>query len=95
MSDIKFEELKRKDRLYFTRMMPKLGYYEIHEVSVATHHVGEDNYCTVSDINTKQSFLLHKPRAEQTLFIDRQKALEYLKEQKALNGNGVDYKNIK
>lgn len=82
MSDVKMNELKRHDKVLFARVMAKLGYYEIHECSVATVH---DDYCTVCDIKTRQSFLMHKPRAEEVLFKDRKLALNYLKEQKQIN----------
>ena len=86
MTDIEYDSLKRKDKLYFVRMMPKLGYFEIHEVSVATHYTKEERdnpYCTVSDTKTKQSYLLGQKYAEKVLFRHREKALKFLKEQKA------------
>lgn len=85
MSDINYNSLNHKDKLYFVRMMPKLGYFEIHEVVVATMHTFDENskpYCTVSDVKTKQTYLLGQKYAEQVLFKDRSKALEFLKEQK-------------
>ena len=90
MSDIRMNELKRHDKVLFVRIMPSLKYYEIHECSVATVH--SDDYCTVCDIKTKQSFLMHKPRAEEVLFKDRKLALEYLAEQKELNKDVKTYK---
>ena len=90
MSDVKMNELKRHDKVLFARIMARLGYYEIHECSVATVH--DDDYCTVCDIKTKQSFLMHKPRAEEVLFKDRKLALEYLAEQKELNKDVKTYK---
>lgn len=84
--DIDYEKLKRKDKLYYTRMMPKLGYYEIHEVKVSTHYTSEERenpYCTVSDIKSKQSYLLGKKYAELTLFTHRDKALEFIKQEQS------------
>ena len=90
MSDVKMNDLKRHDKVYFARIMPRLDYYEIHECSVATMH--SDDYCTVCDVKTKQSFLMHKPRAEEVLFHDRKLALNYLKEQKKINKNVKIYR---
>lgn len=82
MSDVNMNELKRHDKILFARVMAKLGYYEIHDCVVATVH---DDYCTVCDNKTKQSFLMHKPRAEEVLFRDRGLAVKYIKEQKEIN----------
>ncbi len=82
LSDIKFDELKKKDKVLFVRIIPPLGYYEIHDTIVITK---KDDYCTVSDKRTKQSFLLDKKYAEEVLFNDRKKALSYLNEQKEKN----------
>ena len=90
MSDVKMDNLKRHDRVLFARIMPRLKYYEIHECSVATVH--ENDYCTVCDTKTKQSFLMHRPRAEEVLFYDRKMALDYLAEQKELNKDVKTYK---
>ena len=90
MSDVKMDNLKRHDKVLFARIMPRLKYYEIHECSVATVH--ENDYCTVCDVKTKQSFLMHKPRAEEVLFYDRKMAVDYLAEQKELNKDVKTYK---
>lgn len=83
MSDVKMNDLKRHDKILFARIMPILGYYEIHDCVVATVH--EDDYCTVCDNKSKQSFPLSKRRAEEVLFRDRKLAVKYIKEQKELN----------
>lgn len=90
MSDVKMNELNKHDKVLFARIMPQLDYYEIHECKVATVH--NDDYCTVCDVKTKQSFLMHKPRAEEVLFHNRKLALNYLKEQKKINKNVRTYK---
>ena len=90
MSDVKMNDLKRHDKVLFARIMPRLEYYEIHECVVATVH--NDDYCTICDVKTKQSFLMHKPRAEEVLFHDRKLALKYIKEQKKINKNVKTYK---
>lgn len=95
MSDVKLEELHRHDKVLFARIMPKLGYYEIHECVVVTlHNTMFDNsdYCTVCDTKTKQAFLVHKPRVEEVLFKDRKLAVEYIKEQKKINKDVKVYK---
>ena len=90
MSDVKMNDLKRHDKVLFARIMPRLGYYELHECVVATIHT--DDYCTICDVKTKQSFLMHKPRAEEVLFHDRKLAVKYIKEQKELNKDVKTYK---
>lgn len=87
---VKMNDLKRHDKVLFARIMPKMGYYEIHDCIVATIH--SDDYCTVCDSKTKQSFLMHKPRAEEVLFKDRKLALKYLDEQRKLNKNVIVFK---
>ena len=90
MSDVKMNDLKRHDKVLFARIMPTLGYYEIHDCSVATIHT--DDYCTVCDVKTKQSHLIHKAKAEKVLFKDRKLAVKYLKEQKELNKDVKTFK---
>ena len=80
---INLNELKKHDKLFFVRTMPKLNYYEIFDCVVVNI---DEKYCIVSDVKTKQSFLIHNSRAEKVLFKDRKLALKYLKEEEKRNG---------
>ncbi|MBQ4523570.1 MAG: hypothetical protein IJA10_11565 [Lachnospiraceae bacterium] len=75
---VKLDELKKHDKVFFARTMPKLGYYEIFDCVVVDI---DEKYCIVSDTKTKQSFLIHNSRAEEVLFKDRKLAVKYLKEE--------------
>ena len=79
---IKLNELKRKDKVFFARTMPKLDYYEVFDCVVVSV---DEKYCIVSDTKTKQSFLIHNARAEKVLFKDRKLALKYLREEESKN----------
>lgn len=85
---IKLNELKRKDKVFFARTMPKLDYYEVFDCVVVSV---DEKYCIVSDTKTKQSFLLHNKRAEEVLFTDRKLALKYLREEESKNELREDY----
>lgn len=80
---IDFDGLEKGDIVYFARIMPKLGYYEVLELKINTK---KEDYCTGTDSKTtKQMFLFSKEYAENTLFTDRKHAVEYLKQKKVEN----------
>lgn len=82
MTKEQYDKLKKSDELHFARVMPKLGYYEIHDVVVVSK---SDDHCTVSEKKTKQAFLFATSNALEYLHIDRSDALDYLKEAKKNN----------
>ena len=90
VSDVKFEELERGDKVLFARVLPNIGYYEIIELKIIT--VDKDKqYCSgAAQDKTKHMYLFNsKKHAETVLFKSRKLALEYLKEMKE------KYKDVK
>ena len=79
--NIKLEDLHKKDKLWFARIIPNIDYYGLLEVSVVSVNI-EEKYCVVTEKKSKQSFLLNKNEAEQLLFKDKKYALKYLSEQR-------------
>lgn len=88
MTQNEYEELERGDKVYFARVLPPLGYYEIHEVVMINKN---DEYCTATEQKTKQTFLFMLKDVTERLYIDRSEALKYLKEQKVKNKDVVVY----
>ncbi|MDD5901713.1 MAG: hypothetical protein PUC73_12560 [Lachnospiraceae bacterium] len=88
MTKERYETLKKGDTLYFARIMPSFGYYEIHDVQVVTKY---DDHCTVTEKKTKQSFLFNIDNALKQLYIKRNEALDFLKIEKEKNKNTKVY----
>ncbi len=81
-SDIDYDELKRGEPLLYARIIPNVGYYEILDVHVVSHY---QDYCTVTESKTKQTFLINRVHAKNVLYINRKLALEYLKKMRYAN----------
>lgn len=81
-SDIEYSKLERGDNLIYARIMPKIGYYELLDVYLVSHN---DEYCTVTDVKTKQTYLIERRFSKYLLYTNRKLALKYLKEQKKKN----------
>lgn len=80
-----YNECERGDKLYYARIMPSFGYYEIHNV-VMVHKY--DDHCSVTENKSKQSFLFFiKEDGICNLFIDREEALAYLRTEEKKNKN--------
>ena len=92
MTQLEYEDIQKGDSLYFARMMPSFGYYEIHDVVVVTK---ADDYCTVCETKTKQSFIFNLKSMYQQLYVNRDEALTYLKEEKKKNKNIKVYSKTK
>lgn len=88
MTREQYEKLKKGDSLFFARIMPSFGYYEIHDVHLVTKY---DDHCTVTEKKTKQSFLLGIKTILANLFLVRKEALDYLKDEKEKNKNTKVY----
>lgn len=84
MSNIIYENLQKGDTVIFARVLPKIGYYELLDLHIVSVY---DDYCTGTDLKTKQTFLFHRALAETVLFTNRNKAIEYLKIKKHENKN--------
>lgn len=81
-SHIEYSKLERGDNLIYVRIMPKIGYYELLDV----HLVSKKNeYCTVTDVKTKQTYIIGRNSIKKLLYTNRKLALMYLKEQKEKN----------
>ena len=93
MSDVVFEEINIPEVLYFTRILPPFGYYEIHEIKINYRYDDpkdpKENFISGSDKDTKQRFTFGKKSAEEKLFRDRNKALDYINQKKE------EYKDVK
>ena len=85
MTQEQYEKLKKGDSLCYARIMPRFGYYEVHDVTLVTKY---DDHCTVAESKTKQSFIFNNNNSIlEQLYLDRKEAVNYLKEQKAKNKN--------
>lgn len=78
-SDIGYESLKRGDELIYARVIPKVGYYELLDVHLVSHY---EDYCTVTDVKTRQTYLIGRNLSKYLLYTNRKLALKYLKQQK-------------
>lgn len=89
MSDVVFEEINIPEVLYFARILPPFGYYEIHEIKINYRYDDpkdpKENFVSGSDKDTKQRFTFGKKSAEEKLFRDRNKAVKYLKQKEKEN----------
>ena len=89
MSDVVFEEINIPEVLYFARILPPFGYYEIHELKINHRYENpkdhNQDYIAGSDKDTKQRFTFGKKSAEEKLFHDRDKALKYLQQEEKEN----------
>lgn len=68
--------LKRKNILYYTRIMPDIGIYDLCEMIVRTV---DDDWFTAVDKRTKQAFLFSYKDIGEILFEDREEALIVIK----------------
>ena len=86
MTKLEYEEIQKGDSLYFARIMPSFGYYEIHDVVLVTKY---DDHCSVCELKTKQSFIFNLKTLQDQLYVDREEASTYLKDMKK------KYKDVK
>ena len=70
------KEIKKSDVIYYARVMPTVGLYEIIELKVRT--VTED-YIVGIDKNTKHAFMFYFDDINRTIFFDRNEALKVVK----------------
>lgn len=70
------KEIKKSDVIYYARVMPTVGLYEIVELKVRT--VAED-YIVGIDKNTKHAFMFYFDDINRTIFFDRNEALKVVK----------------
>lgn len=68
---------KKKDILYYARIIPQTGIYEVCELSVRTI---EDTYFVGTDKHDKHAYLFSYSAIGKTVFTNRKEALDLVKE---------------
>ena len=84
ISDIRYENIHKGDKLLFARVLPKVGDYELLDLLIISVY---DDYCTGTDTKTRQSYCFGKDYAKEVLFKDRKLAIQYLNDKKEENKN--------
>lgn len=79
MHNIIFNKLQKGQIVFFARVLPNNEYYKVLNLKIISIH---KNYCTGTDLKTKQTFPFDKTIAEKVLFTDKDAALQYLKSRK-------------
>lgn len=69
--------IKKKDIVYYTRIIPNCGIYDLCELKVRGVY---DGYFTGIDKHDKHVFLLNFSDIDKTVFVNRKEALEKIKE---------------
>lgn len=70
-------KLKKKDILYYAKILPNVGIYEICELKIRTV---EDTYFVGTDKHDKHAYLLSYNSIGKTVFKDRKEALKVVDE---------------
>lgn len=65
--------MQKKDKLYYARILPSTGTYEVCELTVRTV---EEDYFVGVDKRDKHAYLLPYFEIDKTAFVDRQVALD-------------------
>lgn len=71
------EQLKKKDRLYFARIIPSAGIYDVCDVIVRT---ATDNWFVACDKKDKHAYLFSNNELDKNVFTSRLEALEKVTE---------------
>jgi hypothetical protein len=71
------QELKKKDVVYFARIIPSSYMYDVCELIIRTV---EDNWFVGIDKRDKHAFLFYDTDINKIIFTDRKKALEKVKD---------------
>lgn len=69
--------LKKKDVVYYARIIPKTNIYEVCELTIRTV---EKDYFVGTDKRDKHAYLLSYQDVDKTIFTNRRDALETVKE---------------
>lgn len=70
-------KLKKKDIVYYTKIMPSVGIYDLCELTIRTV---EDTYFVGIDKSDKHAYLLGFNTIDKTVFKDRKIALKVVQE---------------
>lgn len=68
--------LKKKDVVYYTRIQPILGVYDLCELTIRTV---EDDYFVGVDKHDKHAYLFNNNKLGKTVFKDRKEALKIIR----------------
>ena len=71
------KEIKPNDVVYYARIMPKLGIYDVHDLKVRST---EDTYFVGVDVRNKHSFIFSYKDIGKSIFINREDAVTKAKE---------------
>lgn len=71
------QELKKRDDVYYARVIPSSGIYDICDLKIRTV---EDDWFVGTDKKDKHAYLFKKSALNKTVFFDRKIALEIVKE---------------
>lgn len=70
-------DLKKKDTVYYARIMPSVGIYDLLDINIRT--VAETYFVGV-DKRDKRAYLFNNDALGKTVFTDRKEALKVVKE---------------
>lgn len=70
-------QVNKKDRLYFARIIPSVGIYDVCDVIVRT---ATDNWFVACDKKDKHAYLFSNKELDKTVFKSRLEALEKVTE---------------
>lgn len=65
--------LKKKDKVYYARIIPTVGIYEVCELKIRTV---KDNWFVGVDKRDKRAYLFANSEIDNLVFMDRNRALE-------------------
>ena len=74
--------IKLNDIVYYARIMPKLGIFDVYDLKVRTV---EDTYFVAIDKRDKKSYLFSYNDINKTVFTNREEALSKVKKKKKIN----------
>ncbi len=69
--------LNKGQIIYYARIIPSVGIYEILELKIRTV---EDSYFVGTESSTQHAYLFGNSALNKTIFLDREKALKLVKE---------------
>lgn len=69
--------LKKKDIVYYTKIVPNCGIYDVYELIIRT--ITDDYFVGIDKID-KYAFLLYYSDVGKTVFVNRKDALDKVKE---------------
>ena len=70
--------IKQNDIVYYARIMPKLGIFDVYDLKVRTV---EDTYFVAIDKRDKKSYLFSYKDVDKTVFANREDALSKVKKE--------------